>query len=95
MPTGARGTGPVSPRDLTGTRDRELRASAAERKEIQALTPDEYFVRLHEARSQGHKAGFTEGHLAGFNAALNLIVDAGLLTEDAVLTVTNAPEDVE
>ena len=92
MPTGARGTGPVSPRDLTGTRDRQLRASAAERKEIQALTPDEYFVRLHEARRQGREAGVTEGFRSGWSAALNLVIDSGLATEDQVLALVNSTE---
>lgn len=86
--------GARSPRDRTGVVGQQLAARAAADKKAAKLTDDDLVLIKHEARSQGHKAGITEGHLAGFNAALNLIADAGLVTEDQVLAVTNAPEDV-
>ena len=55
------GTNGLPERDITGARDRQLRARAKADKDAAALTADELAVKLGAARSDGHKIGFSDG----------------------------------
>lgn len=81
-----------SPRDRTGIVGQQLAARAAADKKAAKLTDDDLVLIKHEARRQGREAGFTEGFRSGWSAALNLVIDAGLLSEDQVLALVNSTE---
>jgi hypothetical protein len=96
MQTGQRGTQPVSPRDITGRRMRQLLREKAERDQA-AGTPVDAIRR--ESFKSGFDAAWEPAFLAGWNALAEILTDAGVGV-DAVLALGaddagEAEEDVE
>jgi hypothetical protein len=75
MQTGQRGTQRVSPRDVTGTRARELLRQKAERKK--AADTDVEAVR-QESFQRGFDAAWETAYLAGWTALAEILTDAGI-----------------
>ena len=89
---GARNLRSRSPRDITGRRYEELHREATERKKIQA-DPEGYARQARqEGYDRGYAAGDRDGYAKGAEAGLacgwddcvSFLVNAGLVTQDAV-----------
>jgi flagellar biosynthesis/type III secretory pathway protein FliH len=82
METGQRGSGFVSPRNITGKTYQELQQAHARK---QKLADDHAAGRTYEA---GHKAGYIEGRSdgweKGWQAAVEYFTEIGLLTDETV-----------
>ena len=79
MPTGARGSHPVSPRDVTGSRTRELlKAKAAREKDAG--------TDIEAIRREAYDAAFEPAWKAGAEWAFNVMREAGV-DVDSVLAL--------
>ncbi|HUN30384.1 MAG TPA: hypothetical protein VMU95_00075 [Trebonia sp.] len=92
MQTGPRGSGRVSPRDVTGMRHRANLAAQKARAEQDDSTA---YDRGHKAGyglgfDQGYDKGSSAGVIAGWDDAIAFVIDVGLVTQDAVDAAVDA-----
>jgi hypothetical protein len=66
MPTGPRGSHPVSPRDVTGRRSRELLREKAAREAAASEVIDLAAIK---------RRAFEDGHSAGWDAAISWVIE--------------------
>jgi hypothetical protein len=83
MPTGARGSHPVSPRDITGRRSRDLLRQKADREKAASIDVSEI---RRESFKSGFDAAWEPAYLAGWNALAEVLTEAGV-DIDAVLSL--------
>jgi len=91
MPTGPRGTSPVSPRDLTGSRARVLLKEKADREKSAEI---DVAAIKRDAFRAGFDAAWEPAYLAGWNALAETMANAGI-DVDAVLDLDDEHQDDE
>ena len=83
--TGARGSRPVPPTDLTGKLHRQQVADKKARDEAAGISPDEI---RRQALREGIDAGFDAGYAAGWDALADFLRETGL-DVDSILSLND------